>query len=177
MRLASGHVAVQLHDKELTKIQKDFKGFGKGLVRLTPGGWLFPAPYTKFADKVYNTKFRASDVVIMTYPKCGTTWTQEVVWTMRNNPNLDHPKAGIPVKARSPFVDSDMLMHMGNDVLNRELEMAKDLVPHPDPDEGLALQLTANTPDPRTIKTHLPFSLWQGTPRTWSCPSFTTAGS
>lgn len=54
---------------------------------------------------------------------------------------------------------SDMLMHMGNDVLNRELEMAKDLVPHPDPDEGLALQLTANTPDPRTIKTHLPFSL------------------
>ncbi|ROT80799.1 estrogen sulfotransferase [Penaeus vannamei] len=160
MRLASGHVAVQLEGEELAKIQRDFGGFSKGLVRLTPGRWVLPAPYTKFADKIYNMKFRASDVLIMTYPKCGTTWTQEVVWTMRNNPNLDHPKASIPVKARSPFVDSDMLTHMGKDVHNNELlEMVKDIVPHPDPDEGLALQMTANLPDPRTIKTHLPFSL------------------
>ncbi|XP_042856927.1 sulfotransferase 1C4-like [Penaeus japonicus] len=160
MRLASGHVAVQLHGEELAKIQRDFAGFGKGLVRLTPGGWVLPGPFTKYADKIYNTKFHEGDVVIMTYPKCGTTWTQEVVWTMRNNPNLDHPKASIPIKARSPFIDSDMLMHMGKGAPRNELlEMVRDILPDPDPDKGIALQLTANLPDPRTIKTHLPLSL------------------
>ncbi|XP_042856926.1 sulfotransferase 1C4-like [Penaeus japonicus] len=96
----------------------------------------------------------------MTYPKCGTTWTQEVVWTMRNNPNLDHPKAGAPISARSPFIDSDMLMEMGKEKSKGLMfELLKDAVPDADPNEGIALQLTAHTPDPRTIKTHLPFSL------------------
>lgn len=58
MRLASGHVAVQLEGEELAKIQRDFEGYSKGLVRLTPGRWVLPAPYTKFADKIYNTKVR-----------------------------------------------------------------------------------------------------------------------
>ncbi|XP_042856928.1 sulfotransferase 1C4-like [Penaeus japonicus] len=161
MRLASGHVAVQLHGEELAKIQRDFAGFGKGLVRLTPGGWVLPGPFTKYADKIYNTKFRESDVLIMTYPKCGTTWTQEVVWTMRNNPNLDHPRAGAPVNFRSPFIDSDMLMQMSQheNPHTRHFEMLKNIAPDADPNEGIALQLTAHTPDPRTIKTHLPLSL------------------
>lgn len=162
MRLASGHVAIQLPDDEMKRILKDFEGFSKGLVRLSPGGWVLPAPYTKFADKIYNTKFRASDVVIMTYPKCGTTWTQEVVWTMRNNPNLDHPKASLPVNVRSPFIDSDMLMETGRADTGQPTfheEMLKKVVPDADPKEGIALQLTAHIPDPRTIKTHLPFSL------------------
>ncbi|XP_063587010.1 sulfotransferase 1C4-like [Penaeus indicus] len=118
MRLASGHVAVQLQDDELKKIQKDFEGFSKGLVRLTPGGWLLPAPYTKFADKIYKTK---------PYLPC-----------------------------------SDMLMEMGRGEQQQAspmLQMLQKVLPDADPNEGIALQLTANIPDPRTIKTHLPFSL------------------
>lgn len=50
-------------------------------------------------------QFRASDVLVMTYPKCGTTWTQEIVWTMRNNPDLNHPKTCVPINDRSPFIE------------------------------------------------------------------------
>ena len=50
-------------------------------------------------------QFREDDVVVMTFPKCGTTWTQEVVWTMRHNPNLDHPMAKLDVNIRSPFLE------------------------------------------------------------------------
>lgn len=48
---------------------------------------------------------KPSDVVLLTYVKCGTTWLQEVVWTMRNNPNLDHPMAGMPINARVAFLE------------------------------------------------------------------------
>lgn len=52
-----------------------------------------------------SRQFRPSDVVINSYPKCGTTWTQELVWTMMNNPNLTHPLTSLPIHVRSPFME------------------------------------------------------------------------
>lgn len=47
-------------------------------------------------------QFEDSDVLINTFPKTGTTWVQELVWTMRNNPDLNNPMANIPMFIRSP---------------------------------------------------------------------------
>merc|ERR1719369_1692197 len=79
------------------------------MVRLEPGRWLVPQAYTRFADRIHNFKWRPGDVCIMTWPKCGTTWTQEIVWTMRHNPNLDNPAADMNLFARSPFLEFDMI--------------------------------------------------------------------
>ncbi|XP_042240682.1 uncharacterized protein LOC121878492 [Homarus americanus] len=162
MALMSGQVVETLQGEELERQQRDFEGYDKGLVRLNPGRWLFPVDYTKFADNLYKFKFRTSDVVVMTWPKAGTTWMQEIIWTMRNNPNLDHPLAKMGVNARAPFLDCDMLME------NKKLSSINDSFfleafnkqcPGKDPKDGLLLQMSEATPDPRTIKTHLPFSL------------------
>ncbi|XP_069185385.1 sulfotransferase 1C4 isoform X2 [Procambarus clarkii] len=99
----------------------------------------------------------------MTWPKCGTTWMQEIVWTMRNNPDLDHPLASQSVMARSPFLDYDMLAFSKNvppiDDGHPVIEAFKEKCPGKDPKDGIMLQLSEALPDPRTIKTHLPFSL------------------
>lgn len=50
-------------------------------------------------------QFKPSDIVIMTYPKCGTTWTQEIIWTLLKNPNLDNSDANLPIFVRSPFIE------------------------------------------------------------------------
>ena len=37
-----------------------------------------PDTMKKVAEKIYNFKVKPDDIWIITYPKCGTTWTQVV---------------------------------------------------------------------------------------------------
>lgn len=60
MKLASGHEAAILEGEEREEMNKHWEGYGKGLVRLTPGRWLLPAPFLNFADKYYSFKVRVS---------------------------------------------------------------------------------------------------------------------
>ncbi|XP_068242972.1 sulfotransferase 1A3-like [Palaemon carinicauda] len=163
MKLKSGHESVHLQGPEMEKQAKDFRGYEKGLVRLHPGRWLFTPNFEKFADGLYTFKYKSSDVVIMTWPKCGTTWTQEVVWTMRNNPDLNNSDALLDIRQRSPFIESDMFKPIPamDDTTSKNpyLENFRKRCPGKDPADGIVLQMAALYPDPRTIKTHLPLSL------------------
>ena len=70
---------------------------------------------------------RPNDIFIATYPKCGTTWVQYIVYLLLHD--------GEPLSA-------DRLL---GDAIPHLEEVGKDAV------EGL--------PDPRAIKTHLPFAM------------------
>ncbi len=50
------------------------------MVKSVPGNWYMPAGYKAVAEKIYNFELRPDDIWIVTYPKCGTTWTQELVY-------------------------------------------------------------------------------------------------
>ncbi|RXG60017.1 hypothetical protein Avbf_16368 [Armadillidium vulgare] len=83
MSLKSGHRIVPVLFEEAEKQYEHFRRFRRtGTVRLDPDGWFYPTPFIALADNFYDFKFKPSDVVIMTFPKSGTTWTQEIVWTM-----------------------------------------------------------------------------------------------
>lgn len=162
MKLASGHEVVPLGDEELERRKKDFPGCDEPWIRILPGRWLFPRKFLKFAERIYNFEIRQTDVVLMTYPKCGTTWTQELIWTMRNNPHFNHPLSSWDLSSRAPFIDFDMFMPVktdGSSPNNSIVESFKELCIGKNPDDGVNLQLAEAVPDPRTIKTHLPFSL------------------
>ncbi|MCL4138082.1 UNVERIFIED_CONTAM: hypothetical protein GTU68_064936, partial [Idotea baltica] len=149
--------------KEQDEQIRDFTAYSVGTIRLQPDGWFFTSPFINFADKLYDFKFKPSDTVVMTYPKCGTTWTQEIIWTMKNNPDLNHPMADVSINTRSPFLDSDFLL-IGSqlpemDIGNPMCEGFAKFCPGKKVEDGIFLQIAEACPDPRTIKTHLPFSL------------------
>ncbi|XP_028332323.1 sulfotransferase 1C2 [Gouania willdenowi] len=76
-----------------------------------------------------------SDILVATYPKAGTTWTQEILDLLLHNGNAEACKRA-PTPVRSPFLE---------------------IVPPPPIPSGL--ELLEKTDPPRIIKTHLPVQL------------------
>ena len=100
-------------------------------------------------ERVYNFKLRPDDVWIITYPKCGTTWSQEMVWQIVNKVKLDMAK--IPLLVRSPFLEMEGLTTQED--LDGMDEKAKQMF------ESLALADNMPTDSPRVIKSHLPLEM------------------
>ncbi len=74
------------------------------MVRYTPSGLCMPRGYTDAQLKIYNFETRPDDVWVVTYPKCGTTWTQEIVWQMANGVDSELA-ARMDTMEKVPFVE------------------------------------------------------------------------
>ena len=59
------------------------------------------------ADLVYTMQVRQEDVWVVTPPKCGTTWTQEILWNIVNGVQVERIKE--PLSERSPFINLPMI--------------------------------------------------------------------
>ena len=84
-------------------------------------------------------KIRQDDVWIVTFPKCGTTWTQEVTWNLVQGVKLE--RIAEPLDERTSFID--IVMAMNSNTMEVESFFSKV-------DSMLS---------PRIIKTHYPFEL------------------
>ncbi|XP_004930400.2 sulfotransferase 1C4 isoform X1 [Bombyx mori] len=162
MDLKNNNVPLEINnvDQELAnKIMKLFTGEHTGFVRVGPKGYFFPQKYTEEASKIYNMPLRDSDVFVASYPRSGTTWTQELVWMVAND--LDYEKsAAVPLTQRYPFLEFSICVHPvmkkkfteENSYSEDKLKLLEDVI-QPGTDQ------LASMPSPRFIKTHLPLSL------------------
>ncbi|XP_059544315.1 sulfotransferase 1C4-like isoform X2 [Myotis daubentonii] len=84
-------------------------------------------------DKIWNFEAKPDDLLIVSYPKAGTTWTQEIVDLIQNNGDIEKSKRA-PIHLRQPFLEWVRTTNSGIDQANA-------------------------MPSPRTLKTHLPVQL------------------
>ncbi|KDR22997.1 estrogen sulfotransferase-like isoform X2 [Zootermopsis nevadensis] len=114
-----------------------------GVIRMWPPGCAMFAEYRNHADRVRHLTVRKDDVWILTYPKSGTTWTQEMAWLLINN--LDYETARkIPQTERSPYLELGCLV---DEDTRRKANIA---------DSVRAVEMLQS---PRCIKSHLPLQL------------------
>ncbi|XP_077289157.1 luciferin sulfotransferase-like isoform X3 [Arctopsyche grandis] len=90
------------------------------------------------------------DVWICSFPKCGTTWTQEMVWLLGHN--FDYEKAKEFLPARFPFLEHTPLF----DYRGFHRKFPDFDVP---PYVNNSVQFINNMSNPRFIKSHLPYDL------------------
>ncbi|KAG7208936.1 hypothetical protein KM043_015114 [Ampulex compressa] len=150
-------------DEEKTKeLLKVFKGERDGWVLVGPKKWFFPLRYTEQGKGFYNFKARPDDTWIVTYPRSGTTWTQELVWLLSNN--LDFETASKNLLAeRCPFFEFSMFNHP--EVTREFLELNEGDEEKQQLCRNLGIpgyEVIAKMPSPRFIKSHFPFSLLPG---------------
>ncbi|KAM9247765.1 Sulfotransferase 1C1 [Leptosomus discolor] len=89
-------------------------------------------------DQVWKFKARPDDLLIATYAKAGTTWTQEIVDMIQQNGDVEKCRRDTTYR-RHPFLEWSVL--------------------EPSELRYSGLELAEAMPSPRTIKTHLPVQL------------------
>ena len=86
------------------------RSFYRSMIKSSPMDLMAPCKLEWNAEKIWNFKPRKDDIWIVTYPKCGTTLTQEIVWQIANGVDLESEESKKPILMRSPFLELSMLV-------------------------------------------------------------------
>jgi len=100
-----------------------------------------PGTTQEMIDTFPKLLARQDDLYISTYPKAGTTWTQEIVWQVIHDGKIDYRRLDVRVL----WIDG----------------MLSPLPEHPYPARTpeMIQKLFESFPSPRVLKTHLPYDL------------------
>ena len=137
-----------LPEKETERLKKlyriTFNDLNLRFIRTEPGNWVLPASYEKFMNRFAKWNLRQDDIYILSFPKNGTTWTQELVWCVNSNADMQTAKA-VTMSERVPFLELPMVFNV-----------LKDQLPSLKNDR---LEFMECMPSPRILETHLSLEL------------------
>ncbi|XP_065060408.1 sulfotransferase 1E1-like [Rhopilema esculentum] len=137
---------VTLSEEDTEKLKQvypnPFVKLGLRFIRVKPSNCVLPSAYEKYKNQFKNWDVRKDDVYVLTFAKNGTTWTQELVWCLQNNCDIEKATGSL-LHERVPFLDMAVLS-----------DHVKHLAPVKTVDP---LILAENMDSPRVLKSHLPF--------------------
>ncbi|KAI4491865.1 hypothetical protein M0804_003257 [Polistes exclamans] len=113
-------------------------------LKVEPGSCLLPPNYVFFAKKIRDMKIYEDDVWIVSHPRTGSHWVQEMVWCIGSN--FDYEASKTLLMIRNPLLEGSALVVTGNFV-----DWFSKL--------GDSVENVINASRPRYIKTHLPWDL------------------
>ncbi|KAM7249597.1 hypothetical protein ACFE04_025403 [Oxalis oulophora] len=111
---------------------------------------VLPEYFTQFGDRIREMEIRSDDIWVCSFPKTGTTWTQEMVWCVAHEADLKTAEEFLP--QRFPFLEHSPLFDY-RDLMSTNPEITF-------PEFVLdSIGYINNYSSPRFIKSHLPFKL------------------
>ncbi|XP_015512976.2 luciferin sulfotransferase-like [Neodiprion lecontei] len=143
---------ITLFDDEVANLVKKHltRPDHQGYIKLD--GITLPGQFRKFVNTIDNFEVRDDDIWVCSFPRTGTTWTQEMVWCIANDSNFERAK--VLLNDRFPYLEISAVIGGPKPLDHGPISDIK--VPeHVIDSIGYCQKL----PSPRFIKTHLPFSL------------------
>lgn len=128
----------ELHDRQIEIKLSDASTVSvRGEKDRKPSHCVLPFKYLEYADRIRNLTVYKDDVWVVTFPKSGTTWTQEMVWLIDHDLDFETARK-VDLNHRTLFIEASAII---GDYLGDTVGAAENLV------------------RPRHIKTHLPLAL------------------
>ncbi|XP_038215332.1 uncharacterized protein LOC119834885 [Zerene cesonia] len=145
---------IEVSSKNISNYTGELTGF----VQVGPKKYFFPHKYKEEAEDIYNIPVKPDDVYVVTFPRSGTTWAQELVWLVKNDLDFESAKE-TPLPFRFPYLEISIMIHpvflkpiVEDSIANpRKFHLADTVKP--------GAVKAANLKSPRFIKSHLPLSL------------------
>ncbi|XP_026674212.1 sulfotransferase family cytosolic 1B member 1 [Ceratina calcarata] len=125
------------------KLDKMF-GVKSSFLRVQPGHCMIPPQFVFYGTRIRDMEIYEDDVWMVSYPRTGSHWAQEMVWCIGNN--FDYENAQTLLVIRNPLLEASALMVTGEYV-----EWFAKL--------GDSVENVKNMPRTRYIKSHLPLEL------------------
>ncbi|XP_047988843.1 luciferin sulfotransferase-like isoform X1 [Leguminivora glycinivorella] len=136
------------HQEVMKDLYKDIK-----FLRFGEDGCFLPKVYKEDADNYRTMAVRPDDVWVATFPRSGTTMTQELVWLLMNDFDYD-TASKIDLTSRYAFLETKRVGLLTIVYKSIDPELLEKVNKH-----RWSYDAVTNVPSPRFIKTHLPFSL------------------
>lgn len=76
-------------------------------IQTLPGNVVLPRKYMEIGDKIRNLETYPDDVWLVSYPRTGSTWAQEMIWLLGNG--LDYDGARQMQQVRCPLMELSAL--------------------------------------------------------------------
>ncbi|CAK1547424.1 unnamed protein product [Leptosia nina] len=140
-------------------IKKCLIGYTKPFVKCGKNEYVMPNVFRKHAEYIYNFKVRPDDIWVVTYPRSGTTWTQEMVWLLENELDFE-------ASIKKPLYERFPMLEITTQIPEIAVELIKINFMNLAKFQGLnkavkrpSWETINEAPSPRFIKTHLPLSL------------------
>ncbi|KAI8115272.1 hypothetical protein FF38_13467 [Lucilia cuprina] len=113
-------------------------------IEVLPGNVILPRKFMEIGESIRNFQTYADDVWLVSYPRTGSTWAQEMIWLLGNN--LDFEGAKQMQQLRSPLIElSALFSEDHHEWVSNSL--------------GNTVETVRNMPRPRFSRSHLPWHL------------------
>ncbi|XP_034117394.1 luciferin sulfotransferase [Drosophila nasuta] len=113
-------------------------------VEVLPDRLIIPRKYVELGESIRQLPIYEDDVWMISYPRTGSTWAQEMVWLLGNQ--LDYEAAKQQLSQRSPMIELSALFSTDHH------KWVSDAL-------GNTVELVRNSPRPRFARSHLSWQL------------------
>ncbi|XP_039310823.1 luciferin sulfotransferase [Solenopsis invicta] len=142
--MAKESIVFSTMDDETGEKLDEIFGTKPSLVKVQPSRCLLPPKIIFYAQKIRDMPVYEDDVWMISFPRTGSHWAQEMAWCIGHD--FDYEEARTIILKRSPTLEGSVIMVNG-----KFDEWFKDL--------GDSVENIKNMPRPRYIKTHIPWDL------------------
>ena len=91
--LSEGVWIEEIDNAALKQFEKNQNAFQRGFVNIMPYKSIFPKSFLSYEKPIRDFEVRDDDIYVVSFPKCGTTWTQEMVWNICNGCDIEKAKS------------------------------------------------------------------------------------